>query len=176
MMADEARPHFCVDPAHRQSYREDLIGAIAHSSAVLPDASAASQRSQSKAISAFNNQSIDRAHLGRSARSTSRHALRCRRHATSTLIVIGAPAQSWRASSALQRITNVCIELAGVPMEYVERANPRPEPISIARCRELLGEDAKSMTDQDVEEIRRHAETMACIVVEMYQEQCRVSE
>jgi len=38
VMADEARPHFCVDPAHRQSYREDLIGAIAHSSAVLPDA------------------------------------------------------------------------------------------------------------------------------------------
>ena len=27
------------------------------------------------------------------------------------------------------------------------------------------------MTDQEVELIRRHAETMACIVVEMYQEQ-----
>ena len=61
-------------------------------------------------------------------------------------------------------------------MEYVERADPKPEPISIARCRELLGEDAESMTDQDVEDIRRHAETMACIVVEMYQEQRRVSE
>ena len=74
-----------------------------------------------------------------------------------------------RASSALHRITNVCSEFAGVPMEYdVERADSRPQPISIARCRELLGEDAESMTDQDVEEIRRHAETMACIVVEMY--------
>ena len=61
-------------------------------------------------------------------------------------------------------------------MEYVEHADPRPEPISIARCRELLGEDAESMTDQDVEEIRQHAETMASIVVEMYQEQSRVSE
>ena len=71
---------------------------------------------------------------------------------------------------------NVCIEFAGGPMEYVERAAPRSEPISIARCRELLGEDAESMTDQDIEEIRRHAETMACIVVEMYEEQCRVSE
>jgi hypothetical protein len=60
-------------------------------------------------------------------------------------------------------------------MEYVEHADPRPEPISIARCRELLGEDAESMTDQDIEDIRRHAE-MACIVVEMYQEQRRVSE
>ena len=32
------------------------------------------------------------------------------------------------------------------------------------------------MTDQDIEDIRRHAETMAGIVVEMYQEQCRASE
>ena len=61
-------------------------------------------------------------------------------------------------------------------MEYVERPDPRPEPISIARCRELLGEDAESMTDQDVENIRRHVETTACIVVEMYQEQRRVLE
>jgi hypothetical protein len=61
-------------------------------------------------------------------------------------------------------------------MEYVEHADPAPEPISIARCRELLGEDAESMTDQDIEDIRRHAETMAGIVVEMYQEECRASE
>ena len=62
-------------------------------------------------------------------------------------------------------------------MEYdVERADSRPEPISIARCRELLGEDAESMTDQDIDDIRRHAEKMACIVVEIYQQQCRCSE
>ena len=61
-------------------------------------------------------------------------------------------------------------------MEYIEHADPRPEPISIARCRELLGEDAASMTDQDIEDIRRHVETMASIVVEMYQGQLRASE
>ena len=61
-------------------------------------------------------------------------------------------------------------------MEYAEHADPRPETISIARCRELLGDDAESMTDPDIEDIRRHAETMACIVIEMYREQCRVSE
>jgi hypothetical protein len=61
-------------------------------------------------------------------------------------------------------------------MEYVEQAEPRPEPISIARCRELLGEDADSMTDQDADDIRRRAETMASIVVEIYQEQRHVSE
>ena len=55
-------------------------------------------------------------------------------------------------------------------------ADDRPEPISIARCRELLGEEAESMTDQEVALIRRHAETMACIVVEMYQEGCRIPE
>ena len=53
-------------------------------------------------------------------------------------------------------------------MEFVDRADDRPEPISIARCRELLGDEADSMTDQDVELIRRHAETMAQVVVEMY--------
>ena len=54
-------------------------------------------------------------------------------------------------------------------MEFVERADDRPEPISIARCRELLGEEAESMTDQEIALIRRHAETMACMC-EMYQE------
>ena len=61
-------------------------------------------------------------------------------------------------------------------MEYVEHADPKPEPIPIARCRELLGEDAESMSDQDIEDIRRHAETMACIVVEMYQGRSRFPE
>jgi len=61
-------------------------------------------------------------------------------------------------------------------MEYVEHADPRPEPISIARCRELLGEDAESMTDQDIDDIRRHAETMAGIVVETYLEHARNPE
>ena len=61
-------------------------------------------------------------------------------------------------------------------MEFVERADDRPEQISIARCRELLGEEAQSMTDQNVALIRRHAETMARIVVETYQEGCRIPE
>jgi hypothetical protein len=61
-------------------------------------------------------------------------------------------------------------------VEFVEQADDRPEPISIARCRELLGEEAESMSDQDIASIRRHAETMACIMVEMYQESCRIPE
>jgi len=46
-------------------------------------------------------------------------------------------------------------------MEFVDRADDRSEPISIARCRELLGEDA---------------ETMAHILVEMYEAHCRIPE
>jgi hypothetical protein len=61
-------------------------------------------------------------------------------------------------------------------MEFVERADESPEPISIARCRELLGEEADSMTDREIALIRQHAETMACVVVEMYQEHCRIPE
>jgi hypothetical protein len=41
--------------------------------------------------------------------------------------------------------------------------------ISIARCRELLGREAESMTDHDVEVLRQHAHTMAWILVEMYE-------
>ena len=48
--------------------------------------------------------------------------------------------------------------------------------ISIARCRELLGAEADSMTDHDVAEIRQHALAMAHIVVEMCEEHCKDSE
>jgi hypothetical protein len=61
-------------------------------------------------------------------------------------------------------------------MKFIERTDVGAEPISIARCRELLGEEAESMTDQDIEFIRQHAETMACIVVDLYQERCRIPE
>ena len=55
-------------------------------------------------------------------------------------------------------------------MDFVERGDDRPEPISIARCRELLGDEAETLTSQDVELIRLHAETLAQIVIEMFVE------
>ena len=55
-------------------------------------------------------------------------------------------------------------------MEFIERTDDGPEPISIARCRELLGDEAESMNDQEIALIRRHAETMAYLVVEIYLE------
>ena len=49
-------------------------------------------------------------------------------------------------------------------------------PISIERCRELLGEEAEALTDREVALIRRHAETMAYIVMEMYVDSRRIPE
>jgi len=60
-------------------------------------------------------------------------------------------------------------------MDFVDREDDRPEPISIARCRELLRDEADTLTNQDVELIRRHAETMAQVVVEMFVESRRIS-
>lgn len=59
-------------------------------------------------------------------------------------------------------------------MDFVDRGDDRPEPISIARCRELLGHGADTLTERDVELIRRHAETMAQIVVQMFVESRRI--
>ena len=55
-------------------------------------------------------------------------------------------------------------------MDFVDCEDDRPEPISIARCRELLGDEADTLTDEDIELIRQHVETMAQVVVEMFAE------
>jgi hypothetical protein len=59
-------------------------------------------------------------------------------------------------------------------MDFVHREDDRPEPISITQCRELLGDEADTLTDEDIELIRRHAETMAQVVVQMYVESRRI--
>ena len=45
------------------------------------------------------------------------------------------------------------------------------EPMSIARCRELLGPEANGLSDVEVDQIRRHADVMAHLVVEIFLEQ-----
>ena len=42
-----------------------------------------------------------------------------------------------------------------------------PEPIPISRCRELLGEEAEGLSDDEIEQIRDHAQTLAHLVVEI---------
>ena len=55
-------------------------------------------------------------------------------------------------------------------MDFVDREDDRPEPISIVRCRALLGDEADTLTDEDIDLIRQHAETMAQVVVGMFVE------
>jgi len=50
-------------------------------------------------------------------------------------------------------------------MDVPDRAEVIPEPISIARCRELLGDEADNLTDDEVRDVARHAEAMARVLV-----------
>ena len=50
-------------------------------------------------------------------------------------------------------------------MDVLDRADQEPEPISIARCRELLGDDAEIISDEEVVAVARHAETLAHILI-----------
>jgi len=47
---------------------------------------------------------------------------------------------------------------------------------TIARCRELLGEEAEGLTDEDIDHIRRHADAVAHVIVEMFLEQRTAKE
>jgi hypothetical protein len=50
-------------------------------------------------------------------------------------------------------------------MDAIEQADQEPEPISVARCRELLGDEAATMSDAEVLAVARHAETLAHILI-----------
>jgi hypothetical protein len=64
----------------------------------------------------------------------------------------------------------------GRPMDH-EHAEPAASNAStIARCRELLGDEADGLSDDDVDHIRRHAEAMARVIVEMFLEQRAAQE
>ena len=41
----------------------------------------------------------------------------------------------------------------------------RREPISVARCRDVLGDEADALTDDEVIDVARHAEAMAHILI-----------
>ena len=50
-------------------------------------------------------------------------------------------------------------------MDVPERAEAIPESIAIVWCRELLGDEAETLTDDEVRDVARHAEAMACILI-----------
>jgi hypothetical protein len=59
-------------------------------------------------------------------------------------------------------------------MDVIDRAEQEPEPISIARCRELLGDDADMMSDEEILAVARHAETLAHILIAVAFQDVRV--
>jgi hypothetical protein len=46
-----------------------------------------------------------------------------------------------------------------------------PEPISIARCRQLLGDEARELSDEDIDALRTHAHAMAHTLIEVLLQQ-----
>ena len=59
-------------------------------------------------------------------------------------------------------------------MDVLDRAEQKPEAMSIARCRELLGEDANAMSDEEVLAVASHAESLAHVVIELAMQDVRV--
>ena len=49
--------------------------------------------------------------------------------------------------------------------------NPPLDGATISRCREMLGDEANALSDKDVDQIRRHADALARLIVEMFQKQ-----
>ena len=50
-------------------------------------------------------------------------------------------------------------------MDVPEPSEAIPEPISIARCRELLGDEADALADDEVLDVARHAEALAHVLI-----------
>jgi hypothetical protein len=42
---------------------------------------------------------------------------------------------------------------------------------TIARCRELLGDEAEGLSDEEIDHIRRHADGVAHVIVEIFLDQ-----
>ncbi len=59
-------------------------------------------------------------------------------------------------------------------MDVSERVDAGPEPMSIQRCRQLLGDEADALSDDDVRDILRQADAMAHILVVLAMQDGRI--
>jgi hypothetical protein len=53
-------------------------------------------------------------------------------------------------------------------MEHVTSVDVALDSVSITRCRELLGDEAEALSDQEVDLMLRHADAMAHVLVEFF--------
>lgn len=80
------------------------------------------------------------------------------------------------AGHSLARFSSKASERQVKPAEADDRMNARddracpPEPIPLGRCRELLGDEAEALSDDDVEAMRCHAQALAHVLVEIFLE------
>ena len=59
-------------------------------------------------------------------------------------------------------------------MDVIDRAEQEPEPISVSRCRELLGDDADMMSDEEILAVAHHAEALAHVLIAVALQDVRV--
>ena len=59
-------------------------------------------------------------------------------------------------------------------MDVLDRAPQEPESISVALYRELLGDDADTMTDEEVLIVARHADALAHIMIDLALQAVRI--
>jgi len=59
-------------------------------------------------------------------------------------------------------------------MDVPERADITAEPISIVRCRDLLGDEAETLSDDEVLKVARHAEAMAHVLIALARQDGRI--
>ena len=52
-------------------------------------------------------------------------------------------------------------------MDPAEHKESAPEPIAVARYRQLLGDEATTLSDDDVRELVRHADAMARMLIDL---------
>ena len=61
-------------------------------------------------------------------------------------------------------------------MEHAYDADMGSDALSIARCRELLGDEADGLSDEESDQIRRHADALAHVIVKMFLERGAAQE
>jgi hypothetical protein len=59
-------------------------------------------------------------------------------------------------------------------MDVPERAHITAEPVSIVRCRNLLGDEAETLSDEEVLKVARHAEAMARLLIALARQDRRI--
>ena len=54
------------------------------------------------------------------------------------------------------------------------RSESLPEPISVSRCRELLGDEADTLSDDEVRDVERLADAMARLLIVIATQDVRI--